>query len=165
MIAVHIIDVKDFMSKLLIGDIFDTFWMTELEVLTGNQFKVNGHLNQNWFDQEEAEAIGTREYAKWKEIKPLAFQIIKGNKTPQVLKIIFMYPKNGIPKFLEEIGSNFRVEEVEGLFLNIRYEKNVLHIVTGVSISTFSLDKSLEKEWDEKIKSFLKSKEIALEEI
>lgn len=165
MIALNIVDVKDFMSKLLVGDIFDTFWMTEMEILTGNQFKINGHLNQSWFDKEELEKNGEREYAKWKEIKPFAFQIVKGNKTPQALKIIFMYPQNGIAKFLDEIGSNFCKEEVEGLFLNIRYEKNILHIITGVSISTFSMDKSLEKEWDEKIKGFLKSKEIPMEEI
>lgn len=164
MVAVKILDVKDFMSKLLIGEVFDTFWMTELEILTSNQYKMNGHLNRSWYDQEELELLGTREYVKWKEMKPFAFQIIKGNKTPQFLKVIFMYPKKGIVHFLEEIKSPFREEEVEGLFLNIRYENNGLTIITGTSISTFSMDKTLEKEWDEKIKGFLKSKEIAFEE-
>ncbi|MSS64267.1 DUF5721 family protein [Velocimicrobium porci] len=153
------------MSKLLIGEVFDTFWMTELEILTSNQYKINGHLNQSWYDQQELELLGAREYAKWKEMKPLAFQIIKGNKTPQVLKVVFMYPKKGIFHFLEEIKSSFKEDQIEGLFLNIRYENNNLTIVTGTSIAVFSMDKSLEKEWDEKVKVFLKAKEIVFEEM
>ena len=34
MIAVKIQDIKDFMSKLLIGNAFDSFWLSEASITT-----------------------------------------------------------------------------------------------------------------------------------
>ena len=51
-----------------------------------------------------------------------------------------------------------------GVFLsgrmNIRYEDGELFCVTGTSVNFFTLDKSLETEWDEAVKGFLKEHQI-----
>ena len=56
-------------------------------------------------------------------------------------------------------------EEINGLFMNLRYEKENLNIITGTSIKTFTLDKTLDQVWDGYVKDFLKYYEIAVEEI
>ena len=47
-------------------------------------------------------------------------------------------------------------EDVQGLYLNIRYDGKHLSCITGTSFKTFTLDKSLEHAWDEMVQKFLK---------
>lgn len=75
MIALKIIEIKNFMGQLLLHEVFDNFLVSEVEVATANTFKVNGRLSKEWFDEEEREQIGDREYAKWSELKNIIYQI------------------------------------------------------------------------------------------
>lgn len=163
MISLQILDVKTFMSSLLIHHVFDNFLLSELEIVTYNQFKIMGRLNKNWYSNEELELLNDREYSLWSEIKPVAYQLIKGNKTPHSFKIIFLLSRENIDKICSRCSS-FTSEDVDALFLNVRYEKGVLHLITGSSMKTFTMDKSLEREWDENMKLFLKKQEIIFEE-
>lgn len=52
MIALSIIDVKDFMNKLLIGEVFDRFFLVEASVTTFNTFTIDGRLQQDFFDTD-----------------------------------------------------------------------------------------------------------------
>jgi len=51
-------------------------------------------------------------------------------------------------------------EEIDGLFLNIHYEGSSVNCVSGTSLRTFSLDKSLEHAWDSMLQKFFRQKEI-----
>ena len=66
--------------------------------------------------------------------------------------------------FLAERQTGFSPSEVNGLYLNIRYEDRLLSCVTGTSVSRFTLDKTLEHKWDGAVKEFLKEKRIPFEE-
>ena len=44
MLALKITDVKDFMNKLLIGEVFDRFSLVEASVTTFNTFTINGNF-------------------------------------------------------------------------------------------------------------------------
>lgn len=164
MISLKVLDVKTFMSNLLIQQVFDNFLLSELNIMTYNYFSISGRLNQEWYQTEELEELNGREYSLWSEIRPIAYGLIKGNRTPQSFKIVLLLSKENTLKILERNGSKFRQEDVNGLFLNIRYEQNMLHLITGVSVKTFTMDKSLEHEWDADVKTFLKHFEIAVEE-
>ena len=48
--------------------------------------------------------------------------------------------------------------------MNLRFEKNEVHLVTGLSMKVFTLDKTLEHAWDQDMKTFLRMHEIAWEE-
>lgn len=48
MIAVKIQDIKDFMSKLLIGNAFDSFWLSEASVTTSVTYTVDGVLHEDF---------------------------------------------------------------------------------------------------------------------
>ena len=53
-----------------------------------------------------------------------------------------------------------REEQVSGMYLNIRYENGELYCVTGTSVNFFTLDKSLDEEWDEAVKQFFRKNGI-----
>ena len=89
MIALQVQDIKSFMSKLLIGTDFDAFWLSEANITTSVTYTIDGLLHPDFFDTQEAELLQAegREYALWKDIKPLCFSIMKGKKTPLHFKI------------------------------------------------------------------------------
>lgn len=165
MIALKIAEVKHFMGQLLLQEVFDNFLVSEVEIQTANTFKINGRLNLLWFDEEEKEEVRQREYTSWRDLKSLIYQMIKGNRTPHVMKIVFQLSRENTDKIVTRAGSGFLPEDVGGLFLNIRYEKGELVIITGTSMKVFTLNKALEQEWDQNVKQFLKHYEIAFEEV
>jgi hypothetical protein len=134
----------------------------ELQTFTG--FTVNGQFNEAFFSKEELEERGEGRSVLWSEVKPIAFSMIKGNKSPLSLKIIFQLPAEQCNNLLNRLGGRLRPEEVGGLFLNIRYEKGELRIISGTAIKIVSLDKTLEQEWDAQVRSMLKEQGIAYEE-
>ena len=50
MLALKITDLKDFTSKLFIGDVFDHFWLNSADIATYNLFSIDGKLQQDFFD-------------------------------------------------------------------------------------------------------------------
>ena len=162
--ALKVLEVKSFMSQLFLGESFDLFLFYELEIQTANQYKINGRISRKWYDSDELEKIGNREYSFWREMRGFAFQIIKGNKSPQSMKIVFSLPKENVRKVLEKSGAGFLPEQVEGLFLNVKYENGELYLITGSSLHVFSMDKTLEQEWDKEVVVFLRKCGIPCEE-
>ena len=160
MIALKIVEVKPFMAKLLIQNIFDEFLLSEFTMNTFARFQINGKLNQEYFSNEEIETMGDRTYSKWKEVKPFALSIVKGNKTPLSFHITLMLTKKQIAQVLQTSGVMMSPEEISGLYFHIKYESSTLQIITGTGLKTFTLDKTLEHAWDEQVKDFIKKHEI-----
>lgn len=73
-------------------------------------------------------------------------------------------PPQAVEKFVAARQMPLRADQVNGLYLNIRYEEGKLFCVTGTSVSFFTLDKTLDSEWDQAVRSFLKKNEIIFEE-
>lgn len=104
------------------------------------------------------------EYSTWKTLRPFCFSLIKGKKLPERFSIILKLPKAATEQFLAARKSQWLPEQVGGLFLNIHYENQHLSCVTGLSLNQFTLDKTLEREWDESIRTFLRKEELPFEE-
>jgi hypothetical protein len=164
MISLKIAEVKPFMAKLLTNTTFDRFLLREMELQTFTGFTVTGQLNEAFFTKEELEERDENRFVLWNEVKPIALSIIKGNKTPLSLKIVFQLPSKQCGELVDRLGNRLRLEEIGGLYLNIRFEKGELRIITGTAVRTFTLDKTLEQEWDVQVKSILKESGIAFEE-
>lgn len=164
MLSLKIIDVKAFMSSLLIQNVFDSFLLSEMDIITYNHFHISGLLREEFYSSEEIELLAGRKYSIWSDIKPFAFSMVKGNKLPLSIKIVFLLTAENSEKVLLESGLQIKSEDINGLFLNVRFEKGELHLITGTSIKIFTLDKSLEQAWDTYVKTFLAHKEIAVEE-
>lgn len=156
MIGLEIADIKDFTSKLFLRGTFDSFEVTEAEFVTGWRVAIDGHLT---------EPDGEQRYAGWSAVRPLAFQIIKGNTLPHSFRIVFRLTDENAAKTLESMGLPYRVADIGGLFLNIRYADKKITAVTGCSFQTFTMDKTLEKEWDQVIRRFLRHHKIPFQEL
>lgn len=156
MLSLTIQDVKTFMNHLLTKESFDRFYMVESAIKMGISYHIDGHLNRDFFDTDTQHTL-QRQYSYWKEVRPKVFSLIKGSRLPLGCKIILAVPDSVLPHFLQESGSSFRPEEIEGLYINILYDPNHLVITTGVSYRIFSLDKSLEHSFDDYVLSYIKS--------
>ena len=164
MISLHIKDTKQFMSHLLIKDTWDNFLLSEATLLMANSFTISGEINRNFFTNEEYEALFDKTYVFWSQIKPFCYSIIKGNKVPTHMKLIFVLPKNMEKDILANVDTTIVSEDIEHLFINIRYSENGITIITGTSLHTFTLDKSLEHGFDNYIKNFLSQIQLPFEE-
>jgi hypothetical protein len=64
---------------------------------------------------------------------------------------------------LQQTGLNFSFADISGLFLNIVFENNEIHCISGTALKLFTMDKSLDHEWDAMIKRFLKQIQVEYE--
>ena len=148
MIACNICDIKLFTKKLFIGETFDRFLLKEAEIVTFNTFSIDGRVHKSFYSEEERAEGQIEEYSTWKTLRPFCFSLIKA----------------ATEQFLTARKSQWLPEQVGGLFLNIHYENQHLSCVTGLSLNQFTLDKTLEREWDESIRTFLRKEELPFEE-
>ena len=168
MLACKIKDIKSFTGKLLIKEDFDKFAVSEVVIMTYNSFIVDGHLRKEHFSDEEWEAMRGERFSLWETIKPFCFQAIKGKKTPESFKIVLLLSeteKNAFFDKLDEKPANITAANINGLFLNIKYENGELYITTGTSLSIFVIDKTLDNAWAAYVKKFLDDREIDFEEV
>lgn len=161
MIALHLTSVKDFMAHLLLSETFDNFLFIEGEIVTFNTFTMDGFMQKSFFSEEE----NIPEYSSWKNLKNFCFSLIKGKKTPLSFKFIFSLSPKNIARLIEQNHLDFRADQVQGLYLNIRYDGSSLQCITGTSLKTFSMDKSLEQTWDAFVQKFFAQKSIPWETV
>lgn len=153
MIAINITDINNFMNDLLINERFDSFLLSDGEIHTSNSFTIDGRINQKFYSEDELNSM--ENFISWKDIKNIFFQIIKGKKVPTKLKLVFSCPSSRFENIIQESGALFTEEQIGGLYLHILYENNTITCITGTSLNTFSLDKTLDKYWDEYMYKFL----------
>lgn len=157
MIAVQIEDVKLFMSKLFKEDIFDDFDLVSATIHQGIIFSLDGKINPDFFEAEELTASG---YIRWFDYKNLVFSIIKGNKTPSLMKIVFAINHKSKQNLVIKSNSNFDPDEINDFYINISFDNNGLKLITGTNYKQFTLDKSVENYFDDSILKFLLKNDI-----
>lgn len=150
------------MSHLLLSDTFDHFLFIEGEIVTFNTFTIDGYLRKDFYGADP-EDIPAGYYSSWKQLRELCFSIIKGKRTPLSFRFVFSLSPENIAKLIDRKGLDFQSSDVQGLYLNIRFDGTSLQCVTGTSLKTFSMDKSLEKEWDSMVPRFFDKKGLAFE--
>lgn len=154
MISLKVNNVNDFMNSLLGKDTFDSFLVSELEIINANTFHIDGRLNKSFYTDEELAQI-SEDFVNWSKLRPICFDIIKGKKVPSKVKIVFQLSKSSIASFVGQSGLDIDVSTVSGMYMHVLFENNTVHIITGTSLSIFTMDKSLDKCWDEQIKRIL----------
>ncbi|GLC81307.1 DUF5721 family protein [Lacrimispora brassicae] len=160
MIALKIEDIRTFTSKLFVGEIFDQFLAKEAVIATYNTFTIDGTVRSGYYSKDEQEEMKIGQLSTWAMMKPFCFSLIKGKRLPISFRIILQMSKEGTERFLASRQVSLAPDQVKGLYLNIRYEEDKLSCVTGTSVSFFTLDKTLDEEWDQAMKGFLKRNEI-----
>lgn len=143
------LNAKTCMGHLLLRPTFHRFTFVEGEVTTFNRFQIDGHICKDFFDEKPE-----NEYSLWKDVQQYFLSIIKGKRTPLNFKIILSLAAEDFGRFLEARKLAFRPEEIQGLYLNLRYDGSNLQCITGTSMKTFTMDKTLENEWDSYVQMF-----------
>ncbi|MCL2864632.1 MAG: DUF5721 family protein [Lachnospiraceae bacterium] len=144
MIQIRLTATKSFMSKLLLSDHFDDFQCIEGEIITFNTFHIDGFTQKSYYEEN----ANLPEYSPWSTLKGFALDLIKGKRPPVSFKFIFRLPQHNLQHLITDYHLDFKPEHVQGLYLNIRYEADLLLCTTGTASKTFTLDKSLEQAWD-----------------
>lgn len=164
MIALSIIDVKDFMNKLLIGEVFDRFFLVEASVTTFNTFTIDGRLQQDFFDTDTVAMHKSNliEYSLWRDVKPYCFSVIRGRRTPLNFRIVLQLSHKQTQQILNPSFPDGSVPDCR-FCLNLQYRNDSLLCTTGVSYTSFCLDKRPEHLWDEMIRKFLSGQHIAFQ--
>ena len=160
MIALKAEDVKSFTTKLFVREDFDAFLVKEVNITTYNSFSIDGHVKQGYYTEEEREENHIEEFSSWKTLRPFCFSLIKGKKLPGSFRIVLQLPKAGTEKFAARTGAGIEGSQIQGLYLNIRYDDGKMYCITGTSLNFFTIDKTLDLEWDKAVKQFLQSHEI-----
>lgn len=166
MFVFQITEIRDFTTKLFIGNTFDWFEVTVAEFQTACHFKLDGRLRADYYDDDRKQKLleSNRQFIFWNEVKPLCYQIIKGRRTPLSFRVALNVSRQvpGLQNVLERAAASGSVSS-----LNIRFEfsNNKVIGATGVSMSSFSSDRTIEYLWDEAALAFLRSGEILVEKL
>lgn len=160
MIALKLTNRKLFMKHLLLAETFDHFLFIEGEITTFSKFSIDGYLQKSFFEDTEQPNV---EFSFWKQIRDYCFSIIKGKQTPLNFKFIFSLSPENTARLITQNQLDFHPEDVQGLYLNIRFDGTDLLCITGTSLKTFSMDRSLEQTWDKMVQKFFIQKDIAFE--
>lgn len=168
-----ITNIRQFMNKLLLDNAFDSFLISEAIIKTGNSFVIDGHLNKEFYSSAEIDdmtseakndgRIFSNTLSRWSAIKPFALSLMKGKKTPVYFKMSFYLAEENIIKLLSSLDTSITANDIDGLSLIVKYSEEELTIVSSASLKIFSLDKSLEKYWDDMVIKFLSSHSIEYE--
>lgn len=146
------LELKDFMNKLIKEETFDAFEIRGVEINSFTKIEISGIQDKDFLSDDEKE-LELKKYCTWKKLRPYVFNIIKGNKRPRSIKIVFS---------LENEKLSLIHENASALFLNMNFENNEISFTTGVSQKSFSMDKSLDVSWDDYVVEFFKESKITI---
>lgn len=160
MISLKLTDTKAFMSHLLVKNTFDSLLLYKAELSMSYSFTLDGSVNKSFYSEDELNGLEHKEYTQWSTIKSFCYSFIKGSKVPTGMKVIFIMSDDVTSQILKDSGSSLKNEDVEGLFINVNYKDDAVSIVTGTSFKEFSLDKSVDKAFDNYVRQLLEQHEI-----
>ena len=172
--AFRIEDLRTFMSALLTGSAFHHFEVVEASLTTFVTFHIDGLRQRGYFDEDPssedpsseektektADAASPR-YITWETLQPHMYELIRGKRTPLLMRLVLRLSDANTAKVLESSHLSYRIADIAGLYLNIRFEKGTASCITGTSLNIFTADKNLEHTWDELIAKLLRKEQIA----
>lgn len=159
MISVKINNLKTFSSHLLVKDTFSSFLLVDAQIQIHSTFQISGRKNPSYFMEEEEDDSSPSEYNPWSLLRPICYEIIKGRQLPAYFKFVFRLDEENLHKLLLTLP-DFSEKDVEGLYLNVKYENGILSLTTGTALKIFTLDKALDKAFDHFLTSFLENHSI-----
>lgn len=161
--ALQIPDIRDFMSHLLTKETFDAFNLSEGTITTFTEFSITGTYYPDYYELEQD--LYPQDALTWKQVRPIAFQIVKGKHTPRQFKLVLRLADYNVEKLLRQSSLNINASELAGLFLNLYYNGKTLTATTGTAFRTFSLDKSVDHAWDQMVQKFFRHHQITFESL
>lgn len=162
MTAFTISDIKQFMNRLLGSPLFDNFLLSEAMIQTGVTYQIDGSLQKSFYSEDQLAELGIADdpFVPFSLVRGNCFDLIKGKNVPLAFRFVFLLSPENMANTIQHSHSSFQVSDVSGMFINLNYKNGKLTCTTGISYKTFSLDKSLEQEWDGLVEKFFKKNQI-----
>lgn len=157
MILLKITEIKNAMAQFLIHEGFDDFYMEQADVITYAKLTLQGKRNPDWYDEKPES-----DWMYWREIKPIVFSYIRGERTPTAMRISLKASESAGQRLMQNsrVLAQYQAQKPD-LNLQLRYKNDELEVVTGITQREFSLDKQLEFAWDEAVTQYFKELGIA----
>lgn len=157
MILLNISEIQKTMVHLLARTAFDEFLLEQAEIITFGKMLLSGKRNADWYDE-----VVECDWLYWNEVKSFVFSYVRGERTPSVMRISLKVSDSLGEKLMQDSGVFAEyLEERPDLNLQIRYEKDTLVVITGITRKIFTMDKTMEFAWDQVVSRFFKELGIA----
>lgn len=167
MTAFEISDIKSFMSRLFGSPLFDHFLLAEATIQTVATYHIDGQLNRSFFSEKELEEkhLSDCPCAPFSLLRESCFTMMKGKNVPLSFQFVFQLSPENMARTLNTSGSTFTSDDVSAMFINLNYKNGKLICTTGISYKLFSMDKSLDREWDALVEKFFKKNRIEIDPV
>ena len=166
MIALEIKTIKEFMNHLLNGEAFDSFYLEEASITTYNTFLIDGHTVDAFFTGSDLNGAPMEKpgpFSTWKQIRPICFSLMKGNRSPVAFKLVLHAGERYMERLRHNPAASANISHIKTLAVNIRFENQSLKCITGTAYDTFVPDKTIDNIWDEDFVSSLSALGIRFE--
>lgn len=148
----QIADIRKFMSQMLLHDTFDAFTLSEATVKTAASFVVDGKINADFFDDDSRPE---EEYIQYGKIRGFFYDIIKGRSTPVYFKFVFHAPESLKEQIISAADTSLSPSDVNALTFTATFKDGELTVLSGTNMSAFSLDRTIDQQWDRYVENFL----------
>lgn len=167
MTAFEICDIKQFMNKLLASPLFDNFLLSEATIQTGVTYQIDGLLQSSFYQEEQLEELGLNKYKyiPFSLVRSNCFDLMKGKNVPLSFRFVFLLSPENMANTLAQTSSSFSEADVSGMFINLNFKNGKLICTTGISYKIFSIDKTLEQEWDRLVERFFKKNMLEIQPV
>ncbi len=156
--AFTITDQKVFTRELFTGSLFDSFLLCEADFKTSYSLHIDGRICKEYFDTEDENP--QEEFADWKSLRPIAYQIIRGKRLPVYFKLVLALSSENLSNTLSASKVSLTEQDVEGMYLNIHYKDGVIFCTSGIGLNIFTMDQTLASYWDSLIARFFDQNKI-----
>lgn len=165
MITLQADETKQFMRCLLKTDAFDNFLLYSLSIDTLYNLSVDGAINQAYLSTEQKEIYDEQSYVTYTQVKAFLTDTLKQSHTPTGMKITFILNKKSTEDIQRRILGDSILLPIQGFLINVVFDGTVVRVTTGTNYATFTLDKSIERTFDDMIKQFFIKNEILMIEV
>ena len=154
MITLKAANIKAFMNRLRLQPTFDQWEFQGAEVIALTQYSISGTLNTRYLTEEEKSAREAP-VMKYGEIRPILTSIIKAGRTPSLIKMVLACPPSLLEGHVSVAANSY--------LMTLHFQDGVLKLTGGISMRTFSMDRTDAQFWDAHFPKVLSQLQIEFE--
>ena len=140
MTTLQVADVRAFMNLLLLSDTFDSWGFQGASVTSLTQYTIDGSINTDYLTEAEREA------------RKETGLVFRSGRTPLRMTIVLTCPRELLAGHQSTTAGSYQ--------MTIRFQDKSLKLISGISIGSFSMDRSDAVFWDSFLPAYLEKLHI-----
>ncbi len=157
MITMQITNVEQFLHTLLHTTRFDKFLLEEAMISSLATYKIDGHINSGALSDGDTKSLGLNDCdcLPFSYLREKCISLMHDLREGGSFHFTFKLSPDNLAKTVSAINPRFSADEVTGLYMNFRLKRGLLICTSGVSHRIFSIDKTIDRAWDNMTRKFL----------